>query len=404
MSHANRAAGAAPADAAEPRRGIEIAGRAFCPRSPLAIAELGTSHGGDLPKALEMLAAAAEAGAGCAKLQIVIADEILHPSTGEVPLPGGPARLYDIFRALEAPPEFYAAVKERAEALGMLFLCTPFGLGSARILRSLGPSAAKVASPELNHAELLREIAGWRLPTFLSCGVSTLGDIEEALAIVRGEAAPLSGGAAPLSGGAAPWAASPCLLHCVTAYPAPEEEYNLRVLGSLAAIFGAPVGASDHSMDPELVPALAVAQGACAVEKHFCLSRRDPGLDDPIALPPGDFARMAAAMRRAAEEGPERAIARISLERGAEKVRAILGSGAKALAPSERASYGRTNRSLHALRDIPPGQAIAPGDFAALRTEKVLRPGLPPSWAPLVAGRTARQRIPAGEGIRFEDI
>jgi sialic acid synthase SpsE len=164
------------------------------------------------------------------------------------------------------------------------------------------------------------------------------------------------------------------------------------------------VGLSDHSLDLELVPALAVSQGAAVVEKHFCLSRDDPGLDDPIALPPPDFACMVRAIRRAAEAGPQETIASLSLERGPETVEAVLGSGIKKLAPSERENYLRTNRSIHALRDIQAGETISAKDFAVLRTEKILRPGLAPSWAADICGRTARQFIPSGEGIRFEDI
>jgi len=355
-----------------------VGGKAHGPQNPLIIAELGTSHGGDLSKAREMTAAAAEVGADCVKLQLVLADEILHPNTGEVPLPGGMIRLYDRFRQLEVPLEFYAEIKEYIESLGLEFLCAPFGLKSAEMLRELRPKAVKIASPELNFTGLLREIAEWNLPVFLSSGVSTLGDIEEALGILGRRRT--------------------CLLHCVTAYPAPEEDYNLRVLSSLAAVFGVSVGVSDHSMDPELIPALALTQGAVAIEKHFCLSRDDPGLDDPIALPPQEFARMVKAIHRASDA------ATLRREHGAAKIEAILGNGVKTLAPSERENYSRTNRSLHALRDIQPGESIGAGDFAALRTEKILRPGLPPSWAERVLGRTARQFIPAGEGIRFEDI
>jgi sialic acid synthase SpsE len=85
-------------------------------------------------------------------------------------------------------------------------------------------------------------------------------------------------------------------------------------------------------------------------------------------------------------------------------VGAILGNGVKTLAPSEKANYGRTNRSLHAVRDIQQGELIMAGAAAVLRTEKVLRPGLPPSWESKIAGRRARAFIPAGEGVRFEDI
>jgi len=365
-------------------------GKIYGPQSPLIIAELGTSHNGDIAKAKEMAAAAAESGADCVKLQMVFADEILHPLTGEVRLPGGVIRLYDRFKQLETPPEFYAIVKEYVESLGLLFLCTPFGLKSAGILKELKPKIVKIASPELNFTALLRETAGWQLPVLLSTGVSTLGDIEEALGIL--------GGRAPAKDSRI------CLLHCVTAYPAPETDYNLRVLRSLAGVFGVPAGVSDHSLDPCLVPSLAVCQGAAVIEKHFCLSRDDPGLDDPIALPPEDFARMTEAVRRAAGTDAEYTLAEISRERGASLVEAVLGDGVKTLAPSELENYKRTNRSIHALRDIRQGETINTGDFAVLRTEKILRPGLPPSWADKICGRTARRFIPDGQGIRFEDI
>jgi len=149
---------------------------------------------------------------------------------------------------------------------------------------------------------------------------------------------------------------------------------------------------------------LAVSQGAAVIEKHFCLSRDDPGLDDPIALPPPEFARMVRALRRAAEMGPEETVAVLSRERGAALVEAVLGSGVKTLAPSERDNYSRTNRSIHALRDIQAGEIIQAADCAVLRTEKILRPGLAPSYAADICGRTARRFIPAGEGIRFEDV
>jgi len=394
-------------------------GTAYSPKNPLIIAELGTSHNGDLSKAKEMAAAAAESGAGCIKFQMVFADEILHPNTGEVSLPGGKIRLYDRFKQLEMKPEFYADVKEYVESLGLLFLCTPFGLKSAKILKELKPKIVKIASPELNFTALLREIAGWQLPILLSTGVSKLGDIEEAIIGIRvwglgsGDYCIKSRSASQkhhCSPDNEPHTLNPipytpvCLLHCVTAYPTPETDYNLRVLQSLAAVFGVSVGVSDHSLDPCLVPSLAVCQGAAVIEKHFCLSREDPGLDDPIALPPQDFALMSKAIRGAAETGAEQTLANISRERGVTLVDAVLGDGVKTLAPSEQDNYERTNRSIHALRDIKPGEKIKAENFAVLRTEKILRPGLPPSWAERICGRQARQFIPAGEGIRFEDV
>lgn len=368
-----------------------IDGEIYDSRRVLIIAELGTGHGADPVKAQELVDAAAEAGADCVKFQIVYADEILHPNTGEVALPGGRIRLYDTFKKLEMPPDFFAEMKRYAESRGLLFLCTPFGQKSARELRALNPRFIKVASPELNHVKLLRELASYKLPLLLSTGVSRLGDIETALELL-----------CPVEvGNAAP---PVCLLHCVTAYPAPETDYNLRVIQNLSGIFGLPVGVSDHSLDPELVPALAVALGAAALEKHFCLSRSDPGLDDPIALPPEDFARMVRMVRRVSAQDTDAAIDAISRDRGPEPVWAVLGDGVKRLAPSEQANYERTNRSLHALRDIFPGETITDGMAAALRTEKILHPGLPPLWEDRIIGRKTRRFIPAGEGIRFEDI
>jgi sialic acid synthase SpsE len=359
-------------------------GKIYSAENPLIIAELGTSHGADAGKARELVDAAAWAGAGCVKFQMVYADEILHPNTGQVELPGGKIRLYDAFKKLEAPPRFFADAKDYAEKQGLLFLCTPFGERSASELAALDPALFKIASPELNYTALLARIAGYNKPALLSSGVSRLGDIEGALEILRG---------IPV-----------CLLHCVTAYPAPETDYNLRVLESLRAVFGISAGVSDHSLDPELVPSLAVAMGGVAIEKHLCLSRKDGGLDDPIALPPDDFRRMVLAVKRAAGMESAALIAGLARERGAALVEAVLGDGVKRLAPSERANYERTSRSLHALRDIAQGELIRADMFGALRTEKILRPGLPPSWAEKITGRTARQFIPAGEGIRFEDL
>jgi sialic acid synthase SpsE len=352
---------------------------------------LGTSHGSDPVKARELCDAAAEAGADCIKFQIVYADEILHPNTGIVELPGGKIRLYDRFKQLEVKPEFYAEMKEYVEKKGLIFLCTPFGLKSAAELHALSPSIVKIASPELNYTSLLQELGSWELPILLSSGVSTLGDIGEAIETVKNSGKKLKD-------------QQLCLLHCVTAYPAPAADYKLRVLSSLSAVFGIPVGISDHSLDPELVPTLAVSQGAVVIEKHFCLSRSDSGLDDPIALPPVDFKRMTAAVRRASAAGSDRTIEFYSQERGADIVEAILGDGVKRLAPSEKANYERTRRSLHALKDIEAGEIITKDAFGVLRTEKILRPGLPPSMEKQILGRKALNFIPAGEGIRFEDI
>jgi sialic acid synthase SpsE len=364
---------------------ISIGKRTIGAGSPcLVIAELGTSHLGDLSRALQLIEAAVRAGADCIKFQLVYAEEILHPRSGLVELPGGSVALYEQFRSLERGLDFYRALKGATEAAGVLFLCSPFGIRSARELHDLGVKAMKIASPELNHFPLLKEAASYRIPLLLSSGVSTLGDIEAALAITGTSAT--------------------ILLHCVTAYPAPEEQYNLAVLASLSAVLGIEVGLSDHSLDPVLVPILAVASGACVVEKHFALSRSGSGLDDPIALEPESFHRMVCEIREAEAAGPAAARARLEKKYGSARLAAVLGTGVKRLADSERDNYTRTNRSLHAMREISPGEVLTEADIAVLRTEKVLRPGLGPEFLPALVGARARRRIPDGEGIVWADL
>ena len=372
-----------------------INGQEYSPKKPLIIAELGTSHGLDPVKASELVDAAAESGANCIKFQMVFANEILHPNTGIVELPGGSIPLYDRFKQLEAPLSFYAEMKERVEKSGLVFLCTPFGMRSARELKSLNPACIKIASPELNYTKLLEEISLYDLPVLLSSGVSRLADIEAALDILLSNFTPER---------KAETKNTICLLHCVTSYPAPETDYNLSVLKNLSRIFGLPAGISDHSLDPVLVPALALSQGACVIEKHFCLSRDDPGLDDPIALPPKDFEKMCSAVRKFESYDEEKIIGELSGEYGKDLIEKILGDGIKRLAPSEENNYSRTNRSVHALREIKEGETITAEMIASLRTEKILRPGLPPSFEKLLPGLRARQDIPNGEGIRWEDL
>ncbi|RKX75186.1 MAG: spore coat protein [Spirochaetes bacterium] len=330
-----------------------------------------------------MIDAAVDAGADCVKFQMVFADEIIHPLTGKVSLPGGKTPLYEHFKRLERDWDFYRELKEYVEKRGALFLCTPFGTGSAQILHKLEVKLFKIASPELNHFPLLEEVSNYDLPVILSTGVSTLGDIEKALKIVGDKAV---------------------LLHCITSYPAPYEEYNLRVIPNLMAIFGLPVGVSDHSTDPVLVPTLSAAVGGCIIEKHFTLSRKGGGLDDPIALEPEDFSIMVKSVRKAEEEGYESTLNRLCTKYGEKCIHSVLGSGKKRVAPSERNNYFTTRRSVHAVKFLPAGTVLSRENTALLRTEKNLRPGLPPELWDVIIGKKCIRDIPPGEGVVWDDL
>ena len=314
---------------------------------------------------------------------MIIADEIIHPATGKVDLPGGSIALYDKFKDLERNTEFYASIKSYTEKIGKLFLCTPFGIRSARVLKGLDVKAVKIASPELNHFPLLEEVSTYGVPVILSTGVSTLADIESAVSVIGRNAA---------------------LLHCITAYPAPENEYNLNLIPLLRGIFGCRTGVSDHSLNPVLVPALSAAVGSCMIEKHFTLSKKGDGLDDPVALTPESFKIMAAAIRNAEISGLEETVNRLSREHSKDLISKILGNGVKKIAESEADNYLTTNRSIHALYTLPSGTILTNRNTALLRTEKILRPGLSPSCLKEVIGRKTVVEIPTGEGIRWKDL
>ena len=385
-------------------------------------AEIGTSHGGNREKARQLIDAAAAAGADSVKFQWVYAQEI--PNTGLVNLPGGAIPLYERFQQLEVPAAFFQEVRDYARSKGCQFICSPFGLQSLEELAALAPDAIKIASPELNHQPLLQRLAEIRrtqasqgqtpVPVILSSGVSTLADIERALNILADESLVTESSGLQTGEGNVRRAdlQGITLLHCITAYPAPAEEYNLRVLQNLAGIFGVEVGVSDHSLDPQLVPVLAAACGARFIEKHITLSRETDGLDDPVALEPQQFAQMVAQVRRmerpirnyGCQCGSSLIIEEMEEKYGRETVQAVLGTGIKRLAPAEQANYGRTNRSIHVLRDMKQGELLTEDTIAILRTEKVLNPGLAPEHLPTITGAVLKRNIEAGQGVLWHHL
>lgn len=377
------------------------------------VAEIGSGHRNDRNRARNLIAAAGDSGATTVKFQHFYADEIVHPRTGLVELPGGSIPLHSRFRELEMEPAFLEFLKSESERRGLRFFCSPFGIRSGEDLLKLGETSFKIASPELNHLDLLDLLNDRAESLVLSTGVSRLGDIEEALTHL-------------------PDIKQLRLLHCITSYPAREEEYNIMLIPGLSSMFGIPAGISDHSMDPVLVPALAVLSGADMVEKHFTLSKDDGGLDDPIALAPEDFSLMAAAIGEADSLGnslnktapifsrstrpglrskvEERTITELTASHSLlakydpRRIHSILGDGVKRLAAGEMENYGKSNRSIHALRNLEPGDTLSEANMAVLRSEKNLRPGLHPRYFHQISGSRVQRRIRAGEGIVLQDL
>lgn len=356
----------------------------------LIIAEIGTGHNGSIQKAKELIAAAKESGADAVKFQIVYADEILHPDTGFVELPTGRIPLYERFKDLECSIDFYTELAHYTQQQGLLFSASAFGLRSADELRQLNPAFVKIASPELNHFPLLARAASFRLPVILSSGVSRLSDIERALDYLNTQGLPPDMRA---------------LLHCVTAYPAPETDYNTAVLQSLSALFNVPVGISDHSLDPAAVPIAGLLSGACILEKHICLSRTDAGLDDPVALEPAQFSRMTRIIRQLTGLPQDKLLA-AAAEYGYSTafLQQIIGSGEKKLAPAEKNNYGKTNRSLHYLKDMAAGTVLHAEDIGILRTEKNLSAGEAPDMLHHFIGTVLQNAVKSGDGATLGDI
>ena len=352
------------------------------------IAEAGTSHQGNLENAFKIIKAVKKTGADCIKFQYIIANEIVHPRSGLISLPGGKTDLYKKFLQLERNIEFYSQLKTMAESEGLSFLCTPFGIRSARALQDLKVKLYKIASPEVNHLFLLQEIARYKLPVLLSCGVSLLSDIERALTILDNNIV--------------------TLLHCITQYPSPEEQYNLNILPHLSCLFGVSVGVSDHTLDVSLIPEIAVALGAVVIEKHFTLKQENGGLDDLIALEPDQFSYLGNQVREVEETRNRmdtiKAINIIEQKHGIDRVKAVLGTGEKLLAKAEETNYKTSNRSLLFIRDAEAGATLSENLVAPLRSEKNLKPGLSPFHWPTVKGHKINKMVKSGEALQWNHL
>lgn len=336
---------------------IEFAGRSVGPGTPcFVIAEAGVNHGGQLELAHRLVDVACEAGADAVKFQTFVAERLVtrdapkaeyqEATTGA----GEPQR--DMLRRLELAPDDYAGLKAHCGERGIIFLSTPFDEESADSLDAIGVPAFKVSSGDLTNMPLLERIGSKKKPVLLSTGMSTLDEIASGLSTLE------------LAG-----ARGVILLHCVSEYPAPASDANLRAMQMMAARFERPIGFSDHTLGIEVALA-AVALGACVIEKHFTLDRSLIGPDHRASLEPDELS---------------------ALVHGIRTVEQALGSGVKEPALGELGTARVARRSLVAARDIPAG-TILTEDLIAVK-----RPGtgLPPSMRPQLVGRKVRVAVSA---------
>ncbi len=248
------------------------------------IAEISANHGQRFDRAADLIRAAKNAGVDAVKLQTYTPDTITIAShRKEFCLGGGTIwegrNLHDLYREAYTPWDWQPRLKQVANDLGLDLFSTPFDASAVDFLESMNVPAYKLASFELVDLPLIQKMASTGKPLIMSTGMATLEEIDEAVETARGA------GARQIA-----------LLKCTSAYPAPEEEMNLRTIPELSRRFGVPAGLSDHTMGIA-VPVAAVALGACIIEKHITLSRTDPGPDSAFSLEPDEFKATVDAIR-----------------------------------------------------------------------------------------------------------
>ena len=332
--------------------------------APFVIAEMSGNHKGELERALAIVDAAADAGADAVKLQTYTADSMTidHDGPGFVVESGpwGGRRLHDLYREAGTPYEWHRALFERGQQRGVLVFSTPFDVAAVDFLEELGAPCYKVASPEVVDIPLIERVASTGKPMIMSTGMATLAEVAEAVDAARGA------GCNQL-----------VLLHCVSGYPTPPREMNLRTIAHLSEAFGVPVGLSDHSTGVA-VPIAAAALGAVAIEKHVTLARAEGGVDAFFSVEPAEL--------RALVDGTRDAHA---------------ARGEVRYEPTEAEETTRPfRRSLYVVADVAAGERLTGDNVRSIRPGF----GLHPRALPLVLGRRAARDLARGEPLRWDAI
>jgi len=329
------------------------------------IAELSANHGQNFDHAVRLIEAAKVAGANAIKLQTYTADTLtLNCDRPEFRVGGGTLwdgrTLYDLYSEAYTPWDWQPRLKELANSLDLDLFSSPFDPTAVDFLEQLHVPAYKVASFELVDIPLIEKIARTGKPLIMSTGMATLAEISDAV-----EAARQSG------------AVEIALLKCTSSYPAAPEEMNLRTIPHLAKAFQVPVGLSDHTMGVA-VPIASVAVGACIIEKHFTLSRSEPGPDSDFSLEPHEFKAMVDGVRMAEK---------------------ALGQVHYGLSTKDVASRV-FRRSLYVIQDINAGETLTEANVRSIRPGH----GLAPKFFKEVLGRRAAVDLPRGTPLEWIHI
>lgn len=343
---------------------IQIGKKTISNTSPcFIVAEVSANHNGDYNRALEIIHAAAEAGADAVKLQTYTADTITLDcddpcfQINEGTIWDG-TTLYKLYQEAYTPWEWQPDLKMEAEKLGLECFSSPFDLTSVDFLEKMDVPAYKIASYEINDIPLIRKVAALHKPVIFATGIAYPEDIDRALAVCKEE------GNEDI-----------ILLKCVSAYPTPYDQVNLRVMDTLANKYDCIVGLSDHTMGTT-VSVGSVALGGKMIEKHLTLRRADGGADSAFSMEPEEFAAMVRDVRIMEQ---------------------ALGSSEYVLTKTQEIEHGGS-RSLFVVADIKAGEKLTPDNIRSIRPGN----GLHTMYYEEVLGKIAVRDLRKGEPLALD--
>jgi len=331
---------------------------------PYVIAEMSANHNGDINNAYKIIDMAKTAGADAVKLQTYKPDTItMDMRTPEFMMEGGlwdGQSLYELYESAFMPWEWHKPLFEYAQKIGITIFSSPFDNTAVDLLEDLNTPAYKIASFEAVDLPLIKYVAQTGKPMIISTGMADAEEIQEAIEAAR------EGGCKELA-----------ILHCVSGYPAPAEDYNLRTLVDMQQRFGLVTGLSDHTID-NTTAITSVALGASIIEKHVTLDRNGGGPDDSFSLE---------------EEGLK------ELCMGAKTAWQSLGKVDYGMKSSEQESV-KFRRSLYFVKDIKEGEFITSEHVRSIRPGF----GLLPKNYEQILGRVAKCDIKLGTPVSFDVI
>jgi len=331
------------------------------------IAEAGVNHNGDMEKAYELIDAAVEAKVDAVKFQTFVAEEVISSKAEKAAYQkettGGDESQLEMVKKLELSFDDFILLKAYCEKKNILFLSTAFDMKSIDFLITLDMPVWKVPSGEITNMPYLEKIGASGKDIILSTGMSTMGDIENALEILIQAGSSLE---------------RITVLHCNTQYPTPPEHVNLKAMNTIGVAFGTKIGYSDHTLGIE-VSVAAVALGARVIEKHFTLDNSLEGPDHKASLEPNELK---------------------DLVQGIRTIEKALGSGIKTPSASEKGNTDIARKSLHLTKSLKKGHVLHATDITVKRPGN----GISPMLVKEVLGCELKYDLPEDQILHLKDI